>query len=85
MRELRNELTSQIKYMNAPTYFEDKTIIEWKGQTQPLVFVHFSHFNYTENSYKVARRTEWAMYPQAKRYYDEYFETLKDIKKRYKL
>jgi len=66
-------------------YFDDRTIIEWNGKIQPLVFIHFSHFNYTKNSYRVARKKEWKMHPSAKRYYDEYFETLKSVKRRYKL
>jgi len=66
-------------------YFKDKTIIEWNGKIQPLVFIHFSQFNYTEKSYKVARKKEWQEYPPAKRYNKEYFEILKSVKRRYKL
>ena len=66
-------------------YFGNKTIIEWNGKLQPLVFIHFSHFSYTDTSYKVARKKEWKLFPPSKRYYDEYWKTLKDIKRRYKL
>lgn len=71
-------------------YFNDKSIIKWKEIIQILVFNHFSHFNYNENSYKIERENEWDGWellknPMIKRYYDEYFEILKDVKKRYKL
>ena len=67
------------------TYFDDDTIINWDGAIQPLVFVHFSHFNYTEDSYKVARRGEWHMHPPAKKYYNQYFQILHSVKQRYGL
>lgn len=66
-------------------YFPDKTIIEWNGGLQPLVFIHFSHFNYTATHYRVARRNEWSLYEPAKRYYDEYYTILRNIKMRYNL
>ena len=66
-------------------YCDDWTLIRWEGEIQPLVFIHFSHFNYTDNSYRVERRGEWVMYKKARRYYDAYWETLFDIKKRYNL
>jgi len=68
-------------------YFKDPTIIQWKGKVQPLVFVHFSHFNLanTKRGYKVARKREWSLYPPAIRYYDGYYRTLLDVRKRYKL
>ena len=63
--------------------------IKWKGLTQDLVLTHFSHFSYNENSYKIMRKKEWnpelLNVPEVKVYYDEYFEILKDVKKRYEL
>ena len=66
-------------------YFEDDTIIQWKDVIQPLVFIHFSHFNMDENGYRVAHRAEWGMWGPAKKYYDNYFRTLWDIRRRYNL
>jgi len=70
-------------------YFNDKNIIEWKGNIQNFVFNHFSHFNYDENSYKIQRKNEWGdkllKNPMIKRYYDEYFKILKNVKRRYEL
>ena len=69
--------------------YSDNKII-WKGITQILVFIHFSQFNYNENSYKVQRKKEWDFFhllrnPAIKKYYDEYFEILKDVKQRHEL
>jgi len=66
-------------------YFDDDTIIDWNGVIQPLVFVHFSHFNYVGDKYEVARRGEWKLHPPAKKYYDGYLLTLQDVKRRYAL
>lgn len=66
-------------------YFDDKTIISWNGAIQPLVFVHFSHFNYVGDKYRVARRKEWCMWMPAKKYYDDYLLTLQSVKWRYNL
>ena len=64
-------------------YFDDPYIIEWNGVVQPLVFIHFSHFNYKRDAYRVARRGEWYLHAPAKRYYDAYFQMLWDVRKRY--
>jgi len=66
-------------------YFDDKMKIRWEGKIQTLVFIHFSHFNYTKDSYRAARRKEWSIYEPARRYYKGYFETLKSVRRRYKL
>lgn len=66
-------------------YFEDDAIISWNGKIEPLVFIHFSHFNYSGDTYKVARKGEWGMYMPAKKYYDQYLLTLQDINRRYDL
>ena len=66
-------------------YFEDETIIEWDGVMQSLVFIHFSHFNYIGDTYRVARRGEWGLHIPAKRYYDGYLRTLHDVNRRHNL
>jgi len=71
-------------------YFNEKRVIRWNGVVQALVFNHFSHFIYNEDSYSVDRDEEWREFKllenlAIKRYYDKYFEILKDVKQRYKL
>jgi len=71
-------------------YFSEKRIIKWREAIQALVFIHFSHFTYDENSYSVDRDGEWKNFRllenlDIKRYYDDYYEILKDVKQRYKL
>ena len=72
-------------------YFSDRGKIRWNGRIQLLVFNHFARFSYDNNSYDVRRnKINWKnfsleKYPLVKRYYDDYFEILKDVKKRHEL
>jgi len=71
-------------------YFSERRIIKYMEVIQALIFNHFSHFTYDENSYTVDRNKEWKNFrllenSDIKRYYDDYFEILKDVKQRYKL
>lgn len=57
--------------------------IKYNGTMQPVVFVHFSHFNYdlTNNSWKDSKNGEWnpTRFQPVKKYYEEYFNLLKKI------
>lgn len=57
--------------------------IKYNGTMQPVVFVHFSHFNYdlTNNSWKDSKDGEWnpTRFPPVYKYYQAYFENLKNI------
>ena len=70
-------------------YYKNPSVIYWEYKKQLLVFIHFARFTYTEDSYKEYRNKEWHLHledhPEIKRYYDEYYEILKDVKLRYKL
>lgn len=57
--------------------------IAYKGMAQPVVFYHFSHFVYdiAKNHWSDSYKGEWnpCRMPQVKRYYENYFEALKNI------
>lgn len=62
----------------------DKKVI-YKGKVQPVVFYHFSHFNYDleKNTWSDSIQKEWnpARRPEIQQYYEEYFQLIKNINK----
>jgi hypothetical protein len=70
--------------------YEGEDII-WNGNRQKMVFSHFSHFtpDYVNNTYSVDRGGEWGGLrlntPEIVSYYDNYFISLKNAKKKYGL
>ena len=69
-------------YMNH-SYVGDSIV--WHGKEQDLIYIHFSNFspNYEEGTYEMAPRhgiTETTVNPFVKKKYDEYFDTVKQMK-----
>ena len=67
--------------------YEGHDII-WNGKKQKLVFIHFSHFtpDFKNNTYSRDRSGEWNCVlnnpnPFIIKYYDNYFERLKDVER----
>lgn len=64
-----------VKYENGNIVYREKE--------QPVIFYHFSHFNYNiyKDKWSDSKNGEWhpAKYPQIKKYYEDYFEEIKNI------
>lgn len=65
-------------------YLHDNKVI-YKGNEEPLVFGHFSHFNYKQDSWRDSNGGEWnpSKDIKVKEYYEQYHNKLKSIHDRH--
>jgi hypothetical protein len=69
---------------NVTLYEYDGEEINWYGNRQKMVFFHFSNFcpDFENNSYEAK---ECFLDPRVRQYYDDYFDSLKTVRKKYDL
>jgi len=67
-------------------YLDDGNIV-YKGKAQPVIFYHFSHFNYDlgKGQWKDSHKGEWnpCSVPQVRKYYEYYFRVLMELQQIY--
>lgn len=72
-----------------PDQYKSNDMVVYKGKEEPLIFFHFSHFNYdlSTNTWKDAHSKEWnpSAIPEVAAYYQQYFEAIKTIHSKYQI
>lgn len=87
--EFDTHLSHGAPWCFSPMDFLDDHMVRYKGEVQPLVFNHFSHFNadFKNNSWSSSNHGEWRpdKNPDVARYYQDYFDRMKKVKEKYSL
>lgn len=72
-----------------PTEYKSNDMVVYNGKEEPLMFFHFSHFNYDlkTDTWRDAHSKEWnpSAIPEVAAYYQRYFNSIKQVHQKYNI